>query len=301
VEPRGASASDVIILNKIARDASVESHVLKLGRAQEHLDQLDTQIRAWIDSEPYGIVDEPDPDPIPQKLLIQQGYYGRFRITRVDPISDAIGLLIGDCLFNLRSSLDNLAYRLAEVAVRRRHGRNLTSREAEGSEFPIFFNHPMSAEDETRKIGCLDAAARAAIKALQPHHRGNFYRDDPLWRIHEMNRIDKHRRLTLCALLPHDPSGQPKVQITKHEDWNFEKIPFFRAEVFGEVKRDAVVAKYTVIRIDPNRPVNMHPGLPLQVAFGQGEPLEFQAVVPTLNLLCEFVRQSVIAKLAQFL
>jgi hypothetical protein len=88
----------------------------------------------------------------------------------------------GDIAHNLRSSLDHLMCQLLLVA-----GSGITTRDG----FPI-------SEDvtryESRKAGIVNRVQPEAIEALdrlKPYKGGN----DALWRVHELDRIDKHRAL----------------------------------------------------------------------------------------------------------
>jgi hypothetical protein len=49
------------------------------------------------------------------------------------------------------------------------------------------------------KLKGMHPNARKAIEKLQPYHRKDAYVADPLWIIHELDRIDKHRRLNVTA------------------------------------------------------------------------------------------------------
>jgi hypothetical protein len=68
------------------------------------LESLETESRLWRERNPYRITHEPDPQT--NKKLI------RVKVLEQPPA--AIRLIIGDCVHNLRSALDNLAYALAE-------------------------------------------------------------------------------------------------------------------------------------------------------------------------------------------
>src|SRR5688500_2689164 len=136
------------------------SFSLKLDRAREHLDSFEVEIGAWLITEPYGIVDEPDPEPPPQP--VPDGYRPRrFRIVRSAGVPARLSLLIRDCLFNLRAALDHLAFALAFANT-----PGMLESQISSSEFPIFRNL-MDSKAEQRKIGCIAPAACDAIKALQ--------------------------------------------------------------------------------------------------------------------------------------
>jgi hypothetical protein len=76
-----------------------------------------------------------------------------------------------------------------------------TGVDSDDSEFPIF-EKPLNSETlrkfNKKTVGLSDSAI-AYIKSIQPYNRpaGLPLSTDPLWRIHELNRIDKHRRISV--------------------------------------------------------------------------------------------------------
>jgi hypothetical protein len=273
---------------------------LKLQRAREHLETFQQEANTWIESEPYGIVDEADPDPSPEQLSHVGGHHRLFRVSRVDVVTDRLNLLIGDCVHNLRSTLDHIVFALA-----RTNTPNLTHKQVIGSEFPVFGDKIMTGKQETAKIGCLSPGAQAAIKGLQPYQRGTLYQTHPLWQIHDLDRIDKHRHLTLCVSVPRrgNPGDEDYYVGFKHpglENWNVQDLPVFISAA-GEMKVDAVFARYSAIPIDSHREVKLNPVLPLNVAFAKGGPADGETVTIVLQALCDFVGNVVISQLAKFL
>lgn len=93
-----------------------------------------------------------------------------------------------------------------------RHSGNALGR----TEFPVFIqrtDYMMTTKKGVPDPGSglydvrgVDPAAATIIEQLQPYHRGNDYRDDPLWGLHEMWLADKHRLppLTITAAVAHD-------------------------------------------------------------------------------------------------
>jgi hypothetical protein len=101
------------------------SHELKLDRASHHLDSLDAKVRDWRQRYPYDYILEIDRES-DEELV---------KITLIEPLPAEFRLIIGDCLHNLRSALDNLVYELALVHI----GVDpLPERRARVLEFPIF-------------------------------------------------------------------------------------------------------------------------------------------------------------------
>jgi hypothetical protein len=174
----------------------------------------------------------------------------------------------------------------------------MSDAQIQGSEFPIYYTGPMSRGTAQGKIGCICPTAQAVIKALQPHHRGNAYRLDPLWQIYEIDRIDKHRSLTLCEYGSKD-DWVGFIRLPDSE-LNFAEMPA-AAVTPGELVKDAIVMRYVVIPIDDERDVKMQPALKPQIAFGNAGPAELEPVIPTLGGLCDFVSDAVFAQLTKFL
>jgi hypothetical protein len=102
--------------------------------------------------------------------------------------------LIGDCLQNLRSCLDHLAYALALA-----NKGSLTDAEAVKIAFPIFCYVAGFEDRRMRKIANLSIAAQAVIKGLQPYYTKNPT-SHLLWHLETLNNIDKHRRLLVSVV-----------------------------------------------------------------------------------------------------
>jgi hypothetical protein len=69
----------------------------------------------------------------------------------------------------------------------------------------------------------------------------------------------------------------------------------------AELKPDTVVLRMSILPADPEREVKSNLKVSPEIAFGQGEIDPLSPVVPTLEALCDFVGEDVIAKLSQFL
>jgi hypothetical protein len=162
------------------------SHRQKFDRAVEHLDSLKAKITTWFETNPYRVGEDDDPEPETGE------YVGWMELTSEMP--DGIPLDAGEIAHGFRCTLDHLAYALAVA-----HSGPLTPAMESHSEFPIFWTRAPTESELDGKIGGVDPRARAVIKDLQPHHAGNSYRTHYLWMLHELDRIDKHRRLNVVA------------------------------------------------------------------------------------------------------
>ena len=156
------------------------NHQLKLDWASHHLACLDAKVREWTERKPHHYVTNIDRKS--DKKLV--------RIRLLNPPPAEFRLIIGDCLHNLRSALDSLVY---ELALAHNGIDPLPEDRAKGLEFPIFGNRMMDAQECRKKIGCIHPDAQAAIKGLQPYNKGNEFASDPLWKLHRLSNVDKHR------------------------------------------------------------------------------------------------------------
>lgn len=156
--------------------------VAKLDRAFSHLKSIEKMAGRWVDS--YRVTHDDAPDQPGTKIV-------RLHATAAPR---GLGLLIGECLHNARSFLDNLAFRLASA----HSGAAFTPAMQQASEFPIFSARPPTAQDISRKIGGVHPDAQEIIKRLQPHNAAD-YRQDRLFHLHELDRINKHQFIIPAA------------------------------------------------------------------------------------------------------
>jgi hypothetical protein len=176
---------------------SFESARLKLERATEHAIAVEKMIDVWLDSDAYTIGSEIDPKT-GDKVR-------RAQIREQPPVK--ISLLVGDTVQNLRAALDHSIYALAERQL------GTIPLEIEESLMFLIVGHQNSkgksadgaavfAAQWKRRLSCLSDDARRAIEYEQPYFHDrprDGYRFHPLWVLHEMSRIDKHRRVTVAT------------------------------------------------------------------------------------------------------
>lgn len=305
-------------------------HELKFSRALKHLQDLDGEIRRWLDGHHYtvryefdlqarfGGLNKPDPAsrfsmfsgtvsfdgksiPTPPGVEFGHGLLTAFA-TAEQPPRDPISLLIGDTLHNLRSGLDNLAHALALA------GPGPLSKEFPGSsEFPIFGDENRKGvagsgpglfqNNGLFKIQGWHPDAKAAVELLQPYHRGNDYRSDPLWTLHELDNISKHRLL------------HPAVAAFESTRWRpsgFTNVlvgPGIMEFPRGAIQADTPIARVFGVRpIDPaaEMHVEIHPAL--DVAFTGSAPSALgKPVVATLANIYTHVIEKVVPELVRYL
>lgn len=170
---------------------------VKLHWAETHLSQLYSEMLVFENVQPYRIMYERDAS--------RSRYVFRVKDLNSPPAHWA--LLVGDCIHNLRSSLDHLAHSLAVLAQ-----GDLTPDQTRSVSFPVFrlkerFEDPKGGSGR-RKIKLLRPADQARIEELQPYNAGNaavwgdmvgdgivHFLPPHLDFIQEFDNIDKHRLL----------------------------------------------------------------------------------------------------------
>lgn len=175
--------------------ASLDSAWLKINRGREHVEAAQDAVDGWLGTDAYTISREVDP---------QTGDTVRRAQVQADP-PRRISLLIGDAVYNLRSALDHAVYALAQSQL-----GTLTPEVEETLMYPIVGNQNSKGQPADGSVIFDDAVRRgrlqgvpdpaiAFIKKEQPYHWDDGFRYHWLWSLHELNRIDKHRRVALTT------------------------------------------------------------------------------------------------------
>ena len=246
-------------------------HRNKLDRANEHFHTLDEEILAWFTNHPDPLVN-----------VETEGAEHRLIYARDDFPRERFGVLIGDIVQNMRQGLDHLAFELAMF-----NSPQMTEAQQGSSEFPVFWEEVRWADSRTKKIGCMCECAKAKIERLQPFKAGDpGYQDSPLWQIHELSRIDKHRLLLIVDL-----DTLPGSVATRGSQWR-------RFDIHNRTpKRGTEIASFTFTS-DPE--VHVEFSVSFSVAFADG-PLHGRAVQFTLRDLQSRIQSDVVVPLEQYL
>lgn len=154
----------------------------KIARAKEHFDALSGQIEAFRSREPYGWWTEFE------DYADEEREYTVYADVRESPDADW-GLIAGDMINNLRASLDHLAWRLADPALR----NNNTG-------FPIYLTRAKFKKHAAQRIPGVSAPAWTLIEGAQPYHWAPTASNHPLAILKHLSNLDKHRALLPVAL-----------------------------------------------------------------------------------------------------
>jgi hypothetical protein len=240
--------------------SSLADPFLKTVRAKEHLDDLRERLRRFREeSEPIRVVKKDD--------IENQRYVIHFH---VKDCPDKLPLILGDCLYCLRSSLDQLVWALA---------KGVGSYPAK-TQFPILDSPD---DDLFRKHTTgIPADAVTVIEALQPYRAPDVaaVKSHLLWRLNLLCNIDKHRRIPTDGTITH---------------FNFPEFPTRLGHLIDHDEEAGVVsvplALKSKMRLDPTASIN--------VTFGdthEGIQCDFEG----LEQIYKFVTESVLPRFARF-
>ena len=146
----------------------LDSATIKIERARSQIDELDAHVREFFADDPYEyfpIFDSARGIDIWTVKL-------KRRLPRAFPA------LVGECLHNLRSSLDNIA-----CAIAQQHTGS-----TKGTAFPFGATEAIFEQQLAKKGKRLPPDAAAMIRTARPYKQGDEY----LWALNDLNRGDKH-------------------------------------------------------------------------------------------------------------
>jgi hypothetical protein len=231
---------------------------IKVERAKQHLRHLATEVLAT--ERRTVVIRNGNSQTIksaanPVTFKFSQGIPTSDTIVNLPRFSADVLASAGDIAHNLRTALDHLMCHLLLIA-----GSPITKQDY----FPISENF---ARYDARKAGIVNRVRPEVIKALdklKPYKGEN----DPLWRVHQLDRIDKHRALFSLA---HD--------FILHADWLDGDFLF---------KKDA--PEYAGL-YDPQVEKDMQ--FEIEKTLGQPQVAGRDAVLPSLHQLIDAVEYTI--------
>ncbi len=220
-----------------ARDRLIIVQV-KIERAKKHLRDLAAEILTLT----HTTIVHPDPNTgvAPHPITFTWGTLHDFKT--VPTLSFDVVAISGDLVHNLRSALDHLAHQLVFVGS----PHLTTSTISRNIGFPIAESMTKYETIKAGKVEGMRPEAKEAIDRLKPYKGGN----DALWRVHELDNIDKHRALFTVA---HDflftSDWFPGAYLMKAENPNFPGIePNVEQDIQVEIEK--AISKPEVARAD---------------------------------------------------
>lgn len=247
------------------------SGAIKVARAKEHIQHLDTAIAAYKkDQNPYGIVRHDDADT---------GDLIWYAVVTVQP-PPRLGAIAGDAIHNLRSSLDILWHLLMFPGGGGGKDRF--------NQFRVYDSR--EDFDKAQRARVVKPARQAVVdiyRALKPYKGGN----DLLWSLVTLDNIDKHRLLipVVSAITRFDFNVYSDVTVES----GAEEVPAFLRAIMENIRP---VRRYPLDRVTEvfrlpaatRQQVDVEPVITLEVAFGDLGTM--QAGEPVLGILNDYAR-----------
>jgi hypothetical protein len=262
--------------------------IVKLNRAQEHLQALGREIESFLGGHLYDAAVEDDGTVHPV-----------VRLRNVTHPRAELSALIGDFIYNVRSALDHAAYDLTRLGSGNPPPQALARRSA----FPIFNNGPAYRRrhkngQPTRtsghwKVQGMPSAARGRIERFQPYHRRKRPTAKSLWILEELSNVDKHRLLHLTTT---DLTGATyKVTASGQKLW----VQELKTKL-GPLQEGAIVTRIRA-DVDPGAHMHVEANTVLDVTFDkklEAKSARGLRVMSTLNEISDFVALEIMPELA---
>jgi len=254
--------------------------------AEEKLQALNGPIDSFLKGDPYSFVVNIDP--------ATGEHVFKARIRKSPP--PIIPKTIADALQDMRTGLDYIAFAFAE----RESGTAPT-----GTEFPIFFDPgQFRATDKSGKPGRgsgfykirgINGAIQAVIEGLQPFsERPNDPKGHPLWMIHDLNIIAKHRKPLLTGAVANVGFGIVSGYISSATmNWGGAAA----AIKPGAFHDNAELGR---MQLAPGTHMQVKLIPTYDVAFDKASPARGEMARDTLRLLLDHIRSHVLPKLEVF-
>lgn len=260
----------------------------KLARAEFHLDILDEMIAGFLKKRPYGLTSDFEP--------AGEGRWKWVRKAIVREYPGDVAWPLGDCVYNMRSSLDYIANHLAYL-----HSGGI---HLQGAEFPIFLHESKYIAADKKgpkrssglyKIRGLDPVAQDKITDLQPFQPCRGSDKDPLWRLQELSNHDKHRMITMGGYWLGDAAELGIKSVANVRVLSSETFP-------GPFKHDTVLAEAVIefLNETDSGVMDVNQQFPAEIAFDKTPGVAGLLVVPTLREILGYIRSTVIPKLEPF-
>jgi hypothetical protein len=266
---------------------------LKFDWASKNLDLLHDEIRGLVNKDTHGVLDKYDP---------KHGEYVRYILGEDPP--PRWSLLIGDVAHNFRSCLDHIAWQLA--IARSPTGKPEDYWENVGQiAFPIFKSRSKYRGQPNRKpakqpVWRLDGVLQPhgrQMRKCQPYMRRDAPESHPLWLLHGLSNIDKHRVLHTTVVDIDDPIPAAPTLSRKVIDPETGEIEMIYEWPEGLRGGDVAMHVYVTAGGPTEGDVRLEGNVPFQVEIDQpGTVLHEQ---PVLRLM-DGIRDAVANVLAAF-
>jgi hypothetical protein len=255
----------------------IESANLKLVRAQEQVLAIRDISEDYKEREPNVIINHPD---------------GSNELKFIKSPPDAISVLAGECIYQIRSALDHLAFQLVKL---NRGGVTLPLDWEGKCAFPLWVRPPK----KTPVFNCFEGTLPGItvqpftfIESVQPYNRGEVNAD--LGRLAILSNIDKHRHLHVTK-----PQAHRRDEATvRYKGMVMNTSSVMRVEDGTKTRRDYDFTDTEVLSVQVSGA--FHPFVSFDESALDPGVLAFP-VADLLQTCLDRVQQSIVPKFAEFL
>jgi hypothetical protein len=228
-------------------DPQILAVVLKLGRAQEHLETLRERAEGFFEEDTNGLYRL-------RGELNSQGTKLLFKVVmlRELPVVEW-GVIAGDAIHCMRSALDQLVYQYSAFPD-------------ENTAFPIFRTKKGWYTRAPAMLYGVPETVIAVLHGAQPYHRGDAANSHPLAILSSLSNADKHKAIPVMAVAPR--AAETKVTSTQ----GIASHGAFNLKTGRPLKEGAVIADMS---IKPDKSglspeVQMDGEISFDIAFDEG-------------------------------
>lgn len=234
----------------------------KRNRAEHHLKLIETRIADFFDSDPYSVLTDSHPE---------LGVYHACLVYPKKLPGRELALMVGDCVHNMRSALDYIAWELA--------GASIADTE---TMFPIYETDIGFRKNAPRRIKRLPPDAQTLIERLQPSNRRYGGHRLALSAINKLDATDKHKLLTPTIAIAEQVFCDHGIPGHIHGKFKTG------LHIFPDVRlvNDAKIATFTIDPPVPGMQVNFKFTPQVEFAEIHGFP-KHSYVIPNLKIMLD--------------
>jgi len=257
---------------------NISGATAKVERAEKHIAELEDELIRFGHTNPYKF--GPQRNPNTRELL--------YRMIEVADPPSSLAPIAGDVLQNLRSALDHLIYAFVPSP-------------GSFTAFPIF--DPAKTEESYlgKKIKGICPEGREIVERCKPYKGGN----PVLWRLHALNLIDKHRKLTTVAASLGLLNANRHAAYLKHGSSSLLRrtadgqhfVLRIAADIYvAPQKRICPLKAGDIILVDPpDAEPDQDIDFTFHIAFSEPQIAEGESVIETLHQARDLVAEIVAA------
>ena len=252
-----------------------EGAQLKIERAKSHVRDLEAEINAFHNRNPYVVVAEDDPKTGDQN----------FRLRIREEVPACLSGIIGDIIHNLRAVFDLIA---TDVVVANGGRPN-------SAYFPVSYTPKTFKSDGLKKIGGASQKAIDIVERLQPYHAGN----EAILQLHKLDILDKHQAIIPVGAASTGVDPGIVMNVPWHDE-PIESPPFFinPADRQYPLKDGTII--FTIRAKARDAAAKNKPKFKFDVAFGEGQIVDGEPVIPKITQFVQFTEQTLDAFRREF-